>query len=50
MKVVGLMRRMRDKSRGTARLEDGIVENGHNVARRQDEQFVPQGSAISSRE
>jgi Glycosyl-hydrolase family 116, catalytic region len=47
--VVGLMRRMRDKSRGTARFEDGVVEDGHDVARRQDEQFVPQGRQRQSR-
>jgi hypothetical protein len=49
MKVVGLMRRMRDKSRGTTRFEDGVVEDGHHVARRQDEQFVPQRRQRQSR-
>lgn len=43
MKVIGLVRRVRDKSRGTARFEDGVVEDGDDVARRQDEQFVRQG-------
>jgi len=49
VKVIGLMRRMRDKSRGTARFEDGVVEDGYDVARRQDEQFVPQSRQRQSR-
>ena len=49
MKVIGLMRRVRDKSRGTTRFEDGVVEDGHDVVRRQDEQFVPQGRQRQSR-